>query len=203
MEAVAAALDDLLKLIKKLANANANNMVVTADHGFLFQQRALEESDFASQEAVGSNITVRNRRFVLGTGLAKGSSFRHFTAAQVGLVGEVEILIPKSINRRRVSGSGSRYVHGGARPAGSRRAAPPHQQEAHQRRAPRRGRYPARRDQRHHRRPVQRHPLPGRGRHREGPGAHPARRPLQPGGQAHLRPAHAHLRHDLRQRPRP
>ena len=114
VDAVAAALDDLLKLIKKLANANANNMVVTADHGFLFQQRALEESDFASQEAEGSNITVRNRRFVLGTGLAKGSSFRHFTAAQVGLAGEVEILIPKAINRLRLKGSGSRYVHGGA-----------------------------------------------------------------------------------------
>jgi uncharacterized protein (TIGR02687 family) len=114
VEAVAGALDDLLKLIKKLANANANNMVVTADHGFLFQQRALEESDFASQEPEGANITFRNRRFVLGTGLAKGSGFRHFTAAEVGLAGDVEILIPKAINRLRLKGSGSRYVHGGA-----------------------------------------------------------------------------------------
>jgi hypothetical protein len=37
-----------------------------------------------------------------------------FTAAQLGLVGEVEVQIPKSINRLRLKGSGSRFVHGGA-----------------------------------------------------------------------------------------
>lgn len=114
VDAVAAALDDLIRLIKKLANANANNIVVTADHGFLFQQRALEESDFASEEPSGADVTVTNRRFVLGTGLLKGGSFRHFSAKEVGLAGGVEILIPKAINRLRVKGSGSRYVHGGA-----------------------------------------------------------------------------------------
>jgi uncharacterized protein (TIGR02687 family) len=114
LTAVADALDELVKLIKKLATANANNLLVTADHGFLFQQRALEESDFASQEPQGSNITFRNRRFVLGTGLEKSSGFRHFTAAQAGLAGNVEILIPKAVNRLRIKGAGSRYVHGGA-----------------------------------------------------------------------------------------
>ncbi len=114
VEAVAATLDDLVKLVKKLANANANNLLVTADHGFLFQQRALEESDFAGQEPVGREITFRNRRFVLGAGLTPGSGFRHFTAAALGLAGEVEVLLPKAINRLRVKGAGSRYVHGGA-----------------------------------------------------------------------------------------
>ena len=35
-------------------------------------------------------------------------------ADQVGLIGDIEIQIPKSINRLRLSGSGMRYVHGGA-----------------------------------------------------------------------------------------
>jgi hypothetical protein len=43
-----------------------------------------------------------------------GASFKHFTAAQVGLSGDLELLIPKSINRLRIQGAGSRYVHGGA-----------------------------------------------------------------------------------------
>lgn len=113
-DAVAEALDELVRIIKKLANANANNLIVTADHGFIYQHRALDESDFASQEATGADITYRNRRFVLGSGLHATSSFKHFAAADVGLAGDVEMLLPKSINRLRLQGAGSRYVHGGA-----------------------------------------------------------------------------------------
>ena len=113
-EAVDATLAELVRIVKKLANANASNMLVTSDHGFLYQQRELDESDFASQEPVGAEITARNRRFVLGRGLVQTASFKRFTAADVGLAGDIEMLIPKSINRLRVQGAGSRYVHGGA-----------------------------------------------------------------------------------------
>jgi hypothetical protein len=38
---------------------------------------------------------------------------KKFTAAQLGLDGDQDILFPNSINRLRVKGSGSRFVHGG------------------------------------------------------------------------------------------
>jgi uncharacterized protein (TIGR02687 family) len=113
-EAAADALEDLVRIVKKLANANANNMIVTADHGFLYQHGQLEDSDFAGQEATGASITHKNRRYVLGAGLDATSSFKHFRPQEVGLEGETELLLPKSINRLRVKGAGSRYVHGGA-----------------------------------------------------------------------------------------
>lgn len=113
-EAADATLAELVRIVKKLANANANNLLVTTDHGFLYQQRELDDSDFASQEPIGAEITARNRRFVLGRGLVQTASFKRFTAADVGLAGDIEMLIPKSINRLRVQGAGSRYVHGGA-----------------------------------------------------------------------------------------
>lgn len=113
-DAVENTLDELILIIKKLAAANANNMLVTADHGFIYQHRVLDESDFASQKAEGANILNLNRRFVLGHGLSETSSFKKFTAGEAGLQGEMEILLPKSINRLRVKGAGSRYVHGGA-----------------------------------------------------------------------------------------
>jgi len=113
-EAAEKTLDELILVIKKLANANANNMLVTADHGFIYQNRVLHESDFASDEPRGDVIVVRNRRFVLGKGLVETASFKHFRSADVGLSGEMEMLIPKSINRLRIRGAGSRYVHGGA-----------------------------------------------------------------------------------------
>jgi uncharacterized protein (TIGR02687 family) len=113
-EAVDTALEEILLLIKKLAAANVSNMLVTADHGFIYQNQVLDESDWAAEEPAGQEIVNRNRRYVLGHGLRDGSSFKKFTSAEVGLDGDLEILIPKSINRLRIKGAGSRYVHGGA-----------------------------------------------------------------------------------------
>jgi uncharacterized protein (TIGR02687 family) len=113
-EAAEDAMDDIVKLVKKLTAANANNIIVTADHGFIYQHRPIEESDFSSAEVTGDEILFRDRRFVLGYGLNGKTGLRHFTSAQLGLGGSVEMLIPKSINRLRRQGSGSRFVHGGA-----------------------------------------------------------------------------------------
>lgn len=113
-EAVEETLQELIRLIKKLTGANANNLLITSDHGFIYQNRPIEESDFSGIEAEGSQIYYRDRRFVLGKGLVRASGLHTFTSAQLGLAGEVEVQIPKSINRLRLKGSGSRFVHGGA-----------------------------------------------------------------------------------------
>jgi len=113
-EAAENTMADLENLVKKLTSANARAIIVTADHGFIYQHRPIEESDFSSAEVSGSNVVFRDRRFVLGHGLQPGHGLRHFRSEQVGLAGDLELLIPKSINRLRLKGSGSRYVHGGA-----------------------------------------------------------------------------------------
>ena len=113
-EAARDALDELIKMIRKLSTANATNMIVTADHGFIYQNRPLEESDFSASEPEGKEIPYRDRRFVLGRGLVETGSFKKFTSSAAGLSGDVEMLLPKSISRLRLKGSGSRYVHGGA-----------------------------------------------------------------------------------------
>jgi uncharacterized protein (TIGR02687 family) len=113
-EAVDDTLDELIKLIKKLTAANASNLVLTADHGFIYQHRPIEESDFSAAEVSGETVLFRDRRFILGKGLNPHPGLRKFDAATLGLEGEVEVAIPKSINRLRLKGSGSRYVHGGA-----------------------------------------------------------------------------------------
>lgn len=113
-EAVEETLQDLIRLVKKLTGANASNLLVTADHGFIYQNRAIDESDFSGSDAVGDQILFRDRRFVLGKGLQEVSSLRKFQPSELGLSGEMEVQIPKSINRLRLKGSGSRFVHGGA-----------------------------------------------------------------------------------------
>jgi uncharacterized protein (TIGR02687 family) len=113
-EAVEDAIEDLSKLVRKLTSANFSNILITADHGFLYQHRALDESDFAIADPQGAEILFRNRRFVIGRGLAPTPGMKHFSAAGLGLAGDLEVLIPNSINRMRVKGAGSRFVHGGA-----------------------------------------------------------------------------------------
>ncbi|HQT89980.1 MAG TPA: BREX-1 system phosphatase PglZ type A [Acidiphilium sp.] len=113
-EAAEDAIEDLTKLVRKLTSANFSNIIITADHGFLYQQSPLEESDFAIADPKGTEILFRNRRFVIGRGLAMTAGMKHFTATNLGLSGDLEVLIPNSINRMRVKGAGSRFVHGGA-----------------------------------------------------------------------------------------
>ncbi|MEL7358171.1 MAG: BREX-1 system phosphatase PglZ type A [Cyanobacteria bacterium J06560_6] len=113
-EAVEDTCQELIQLVKKLTNANATNLIVTADHGFIYQHRAIAESDFSTCEVTGDEVTLRDRRFSIGKGLQDASGLRKFSSADLGLAGELEIQIPKSINRLRLKGSGSRFVHGGA-----------------------------------------------------------------------------------------
>ncbi|MEI2714645.1 MAG: BREX-1 system phosphatase PglZ type A [Nocardioides sp.] len=108
------ALAELVDLVKKTANANATNIFVTADHGFLFQDEALPEQFFLSEKAHGDKILVSNKRYVLGHGLKVDDAFTTFTAEQLNLDGDIEVQIPKSIHRLRLAGGGTRFVHGGA-----------------------------------------------------------------------------------------
>ncbi|GAA4714728.1 TIGR02687 family protein [Promicromonospora umidemergens] len=113
-EAVEDTLRDIVDLVKKLASANATNIFITADHGFLFQDEALADTFFLSTQPQGDDIKVVNRRFVLGNGIKLDDSFTTFDAAQLGLESDLEVQIPKSIHRLRLAGGGSRFVHGGA-----------------------------------------------------------------------------------------
>ena len=103
----------LMRIMKQIANMNGTNMIITADHGYLYQHNRLDESDFVEytppQEAYKSS-----RRFVLGKNLKPEPCVRKFIGDEIGLADNTEALIVKSINRIRVSGSGSRFVHGGA-----------------------------------------------------------------------------------------
>lgn len=113
-EAVEDTIEEIVKVVKKLNGANANNLIVTSDHGFIYQHRPIDESDFSSVQVEGDTILFRDRRFILGHSLKGNRGLRRFTAEHAGLEGSVEMLIPKSISRLRRQGSGSRFVHGGA-----------------------------------------------------------------------------------------
>jgi uncharacterized protein (TIGR02687 family) len=113
-DAVEDAFEDLEKLVRKLTSANFSNILITADHGFLYQHQPLDEATFALADPDGDQILMRNRRFVIGKGLRDTQGMKRFAAADLGLSGDLEVLLPNSLHRLRVKGAGSRFVHGGA-----------------------------------------------------------------------------------------
>ncbi|QNA72476.1 BREX-1 system phosphatase PglZ type A [Streptomyces sp. So13.3] len=115
-EAVAATLEDLKKLVRLLMNAYAGTVMITADHGFLYQEIKPIDPEFVSEELPqGDEIFKQARRYVLGKGLKAAPALHTFTAAQIGLEGEgMQVQVPRANLRLRRSGSGTRFVHGGA-----------------------------------------------------------------------------------------
>lgn len=104
----------LQEIIKRIGNSlNGNNIVVTSDHGFIYQHNELAESDFSESTHKGE-VLKENRRFVIGKNLSNDMATKGFKAAEVGINSDVDILITKSINRLRIKGAGSRFIHGGA-----------------------------------------------------------------------------------------
>ena len=116
VDAVEDELKFLQELIQKVFTANGQNMLITADHGFIYQYQAIDDSDYIDVKLKGKSWE-KDRRFVIGTNLGEADYAKKFSAQQLNINNEgVEVLFPKSINRLRVSGSGTRYVHGGATP---------------------------------------------------------------------------------------
>jgi len=113
-EAVENTVEELVKLVKKLMGSNVSSIAITADHGFLYQNKPLQDEDYADDELEGDEILAENRRFIMGKGLVESESVKKYTSAQIGLAGDFEMLIPNSLFRLRKRGSGDRFVHGGA-----------------------------------------------------------------------------------------
>ena len=111
--AVESTFDSLIAVVKKLANANANRIIITSDHGFIYQDQEIAESDFLAENAVTGNVLKDDRRFLIGQDLKTTSSYKVFSSAELDLVGDVNYAFPKSINRLRKKGSSIRFVHGG------------------------------------------------------------------------------------------
>jgi uncharacterized protein (TIGR02687 family) len=112
-EATEDELDFLIELMKKIAAMNGNNMLVTSDHGFVYQHSELNESDFSVSVHTGE-VWKESRRFVIGKNLKGDNSTKAFKASRLNIATDADVLIPKSINRLRIKGAGSRFVHGGA-----------------------------------------------------------------------------------------
>jgi uncharacterized protein (TIGR02687 family) len=111
-DAVEQAFDELDQIIKKVANINGTNMLVTADHGFLFQQDDVHEDDMVPLPAA-DEWSYRGRRFAIGKSILPNPQVKVFASGHLDLIGDWSVAFPRSLGRFPLQGSGKRYVHGG------------------------------------------------------------------------------------------
>jgi len=111
-DAVQSTFETITKIVKQISNLNGSNIFITSDHGFLYINRATAESEFCKVDSTGS--IKLNRRFIIGKGLNDNICTSKYDGKALGVKGDNEFLIAKSINKIRVQGGGNRFVHGGA-----------------------------------------------------------------------------------------
>ena len=73
------AIAELLKLVKKICNSlNGTHILISADHGFLYQRQPLVDADKVSLPQ-GDDVVETNRRFSLRTENIQEPSLLNFT----------------------------------------------------------------------------------------------------------------------------
>lgn len=110
-------LEELMQLVTRLSSGNANNIIITADHGFIYQDIKLDKNiDFLDEPFVTGEKYQVDRRFITINGEldASNTDFHSFTTKDLRLSGDLSVLIPKAIQRIRKQGQNGRYIHGGA-----------------------------------------------------------------------------------------
>lgn len=112
-DAVESELEHLVSLIKRISSINISHILVTADHGFIYQNEELHESEFADAKLEGT-IAKSNRRFIIGRDLKHNDVVFSLKANDLLIDSDADVLIAKGITRLRRQGAGSRFVHGGA-----------------------------------------------------------------------------------------
>lgn len=111
-DAVSSTFDTIVKIVKQISNFNGSNIFITSDHGFLYTNQPTLDSEFCKVESDGS--VKSNRRFIIGKSLEASTCVTKYDGQALGISGENEFLIAKSINKIRVQGGGNRFVHGGS-----------------------------------------------------------------------------------------
>jgi uncharacterized protein (TIGR02687 family) len=111
-QAVEQAFEELDAILRKISSLKGSQAVITADHGFLFQQEPVDAND-RSEFPAAKELTFKNRRFALGSGIKATAGQKVFSAGELGLTGDWQAVFPLGLDRFPRSGSGSRFVHGG------------------------------------------------------------------------------------------
>jgi uncharacterized protein (TIGR02687 family) len=123
-EAVAQTITELQAVVSFIVNnLNGSTVLVTADHGFIYQEAALDGADKAALGDKPDGTVIAKKRYLLGRGLPGSTRvWAGNTAVTAGTQsdapagdGSLDFWLPKGTARFHFAG-GARFVHGSAMP---------------------------------------------------------------------------------------
>ncbi len=118
-EAAEKTVQELSQVLGFIINGlNGSTVLVTADHGFMYQESALDEADKSTLEDKPAGTLKAKKRYLIGRGLgASAKAWSGNTATTAGTTedGSMDFWVPKGASRFHFAG-GARFVHGSAMP---------------------------------------------------------------------------------------
>ncbi len=112
--AVERAIDELYDIVKIIKDdLSGTNIFITADHGFIYQRDALEESDKIEKEGIPA-FEIK-RRHLLTQEKGERSGLLNINMENiVKNEHQITTYVPKATIRFKIQGAGANFVHGGA-----------------------------------------------------------------------------------------
>lgn len=118
-EACRSAIEELKDLVGRVINRlNASRVVITADHGFLFQQKALVAAGKTKLTSKPNGVLEAKKRYIVGKDLPDDESYWKGSISNTanGIKepeNDYNFMVPKGSQRFHFVG-GAKFVHGGA-----------------------------------------------------------------------------------------
>ena len=118
-EAAAKTVQELSSLLGFIVHSlNGSTILITADHGFMYQESAMDAADKATLDDKPAGTLVAKKRYLIGRDLGatpKAWSGNTSVTAGTSLDGSMDFWVPKGASRFHFAG-GARFVHGSAMP---------------------------------------------------------------------------------------
>ncbi|OWY26241.1 BREX-1 system phosphatase PglZ type A [Sphingobacteriales bacterium UPWRP_1] len=113
-ENVETAFADLEKLIRRLYSWNVYNVLITADHGFLFNAHPLPETQRENIPKTDTLLKTDQRYLIGQQGYTYPDGYSFPLAQTTNIQTNLQVHLPRAVNRFRASAQGTQYTHGGA-----------------------------------------------------------------------------------------
>lgn len=113
------AIEEIDKLIIRIFDKlKGGRVILTADHGFLFNQSDVTESDRTELKTKPAGTKLSKKRYLVGENLPKGDSYwvgKMSNTSNVDPDSDAEFIVPRGSNRFHFVG-GAKFIHGGIMP---------------------------------------------------------------------------------------
>jgi len=113
-KAVADAIDELAALVKKVHSSfNVARVIVTSDHGFIYNDQTIKEAD---KEPLNEADTLQthNRFAIVKSDKKQEFGYKIQLNKTTTMATDLFVLVPNAVNRYKKQGVGHQFVHGGA-----------------------------------------------------------------------------------------